>query len=80
MNCKMSNYLMKIHPRLAKCGRRLGMGVPRGTEPTSPRLVVIRTINTRYVPKQPWMILLYRVLAYWQAAFYVLVLGQSWHT
>lgn len=54
MNCKMSNYLMKIHPRLAKCGRRLGMRMPRGTEPTSPRLVVdIRTISTGYVPSEP---------------------------
>lgn len=23
MNCKMSNYLMKINPELAKCGQRL---------------------------------------------------------
>lgn len=70
MNCKMSNYLMKIHPRLAKCGRRLGMSVPRGTKPTSPRLVVaIRTINAHYVPNEPWMTcLLFRVLAHRQAS------------
>lgn len=69
MNCKMSNYLMKIHPRLAKYGRRLGMSLPRGTKPTSPRLVAIRTINAHYVPNEPWMTcLLFRVLAHRQAS------------
>lgn len=33
VNCKLSNYLMKIHPGLAKCGQRFGMSVPREPNP-----------------------------------------------
>lgn len=75
----MSNYLMKIHPRLAKCGRRLGMGVPWGTEPTSPGLVVdIRAIVTRYVPNEPWMTCSTECLPVGRQ--FSARLGRSWHT